>query len=180
MRQTLKIHPDSRCKAVSRIEVEVARFSPEKLALRYVASGATAGLRIPARVPTARADELWKHTCFEVFIRPEPGPDYYEFNFSPSTQWAAYRFDGYRTGMAPANVLAPDIEVRPANNRLEVNVQLDVSSLPLGVPWTLGLSAVIEELGGTKSYWALAHTPGKPDFHHADCFAMRLPAANPA
>src|SRR3546814_3736372 len=32
----------------------------------------------------------------------------------------------------------------------------------------LALSAVIEELDGTKSYWALAHPPGKPDFHHPD------------
>jgi hypothetical protein len=35
----------------------------------------------------------------------------------------------------------------------------------------LGLSAVLEEQDGTKSYWALAHPPGgKPDFHHPDCF----------
>ena len=27
------------------------------------------------------------------------------------------------------------------------------------------------------SYWALAHPPGKPDFHHPDCFALELPAA---
>ena len=37
--------------------------------------------------------------------------------------------------------------------------------------WRLGLSAVIEDTSGRKSYWALAHPPGKPDFHHADCFA---------
>ena len=39
----------------------------------------------------------------------------------------------------------------------------------------LGLSAVIEEHGGAKSYWALAHPPGAPDFHHPDCFAAQLP-----
>jgi hypothetical protein len=36
---------------------------------------------------------------------------------------------------------------------------------------------VIEETNGRKSYWALAHPPGKPDFHHSDCFALGLPAA---
>jgi hypothetical protein len=45
---------------------------------------------------------------------------------------------------------------------------------------TLGLSAVIEEKDGTKSYWALAHPPGKPDFHHKDCFALTLPAPSSA
>ena len=28
-----------------------------------------------------------------------------------------------------------------------------------------------------KSYWALAHPPGKEDFYHFDCFAHELPAA---
>lgn len=39
----------------------------------------------------------------------------------------------------------------------------------------IGLSAVIEEMDGTKSYWALAHPAGKPDFHHPDCFTLELP-----
>jgi hypothetical protein len=36
---------------------------------------------------------------------------------------------------------------------------------------------VIEETNGNKSYWALAHPPGKADFHHADCFALEFPKA---
>jgi hypothetical protein len=43
------------------------------------------------------------------------------------------------------------------------------------IPWQLGLSAVLEETDGTKSYWALAHGQGdKPDFHDPACFAERL------
>ena len=41
--------------------------------------------------------------------------------------------------------------------------------------WELGLSAVLEEKDGTKSYWALAHPTEKPDFHAAGCFVARLP-----
>ena len=36
----------------------------------------------------------------------------------------------------------------------------------------LGLSAILEEEDGTISYWALAHPPGRPDFHHPDCLAL--------
>src|SRR3546814_9971873 len=43
-------------------------------------------------------------------------------------------------------------------------------------PVRVALSAVIEETDGTKSYWALRHPPGKPDFHHPDCFALALGA----
>ncbi len=39
MRQALKLHPDSRCTAVTRIEVEVARPRPGALVLRYVVTG---------------------------------------------------------------------------------------------------------------------------------------------
>jgi len=49
-----------------------------------------------------------------------------------------------------------------------------LSSLPLDARWRLGLSALIEEPSGHKSYWALAHPPGKADFHHPDCFAHEL------
>jgi len=38
-------------------------------------------------------------------------------------------------------------------------------------------STTFEETNGRLSYWALAHPPGKPDFHHPDCFALELPAA---
>jgi hypothetical protein len=40
----------------------------------------------------------------------------------------------------------------------------------------LGLSAVIESCNGSLSYWALRHPAGKPDFHHADAFALGLEA----
>lgn len=46
--------------------------------------------------------------------------------------------------------------------------------------WLGGVSAVIEEADGTKSFWALRHPPGRPDFHHPDCFQLELPAATPA
>ena len=51
------------------------------------------------------------------------------------------------------------------------DVLLDTAALP-PKPWSLGLSAILEEADGTISYWALAHPPGRPDFHHPDCLAM--------
>ena len=44
-----------------------------------------------------------------------------------------------------------------------------------GKSWDLGLSVVLEERDGTKSYWALEHASDKPDFHASDCFAAKLP-----
>ena len=178
MHVALKLHPDSLCAAATRIDVEIARPRPGTLLLSYVVTGRIGDLRRPPVTAAARRDELWRHTCFEAFIRPAPGEAYYEFNFAPSTQWAAYRFDSYRTGMRIADEIgAPQIDVQSAPDRYALQATLELSHLPDAARWRLGLAAVIEETSGRKSYWALAHPPGKPDFHHADCFAHELPPA---
>jgi hypothetical protein len=137
-------------------------------------------VRMPPVMTPERADELWRHTCFEAFVRASSGPEYYEFNFAPSTQWAAYRFSSYRNGMRAAEIGAPAIEVRssPDCTTLQVSLELGrLPDLPSEATWRLGLSALIEDQSGGKSYWALAHPPGKPDFHHADCFALEFSPA---
>jgi hypothetical protein len=173
MRHTLRLHPGSRCVAATQIEVDIARPRPGSLILSYVVSGRISDLRMPPVAEAARADELWRHTCFEAFVRPSAGPGYYEFNFSPSTQWAAYRFDSYRSGMRVATEIdAPRIEVRSGAETYTLQVALEFDGL--SSPFHLGLSAVLEETNGRKSYWALAHPPGKADFHHSDCFTLEF------
>jgi hypothetical protein len=180
MRVCLKRHPDSICDAVTRIDVDVTRSSAGRLLLRYAVTGKIGDLRLPAVAATARADELWQHTCFEAFVGSLSDPTYYELNFAPSTQWAAYRFDGYRSGMSVAAELgAPRIEVQLTSECFTLGAALDLGTLrlPADIARRFGLSAVIEEANGRQSYWALAHPPGKADFHHADCFTQQLPPA---
>jgi hypothetical protein len=181
MRQALRLHPDSRCAAVTGIDVEVARPRPGNLLLRYVVTGTISDLRLPRATSPARTDELWRHTCFEAFIRATPNAAYFEFNLAPSTQWAAYRFGAYRDKMTVASeVAAPRIEVRSSGAAYELQASLalaGLADLPSDALWRLGLSAVVEETSGRTSYWALVHPPGKADFHHADGFAHELPAA---
>lgn len=169
----LKLHPDCRCDAVDRIDVAVARPQPGVLALRYTLSGRIAGVRLAPPAEPLRADELWRTTCCEAFVRPAPGDAYFEFNLAPSTQWAAYHFTSYREGMALAEVAPPAIIT--GANATHVDVDALIYLPPSGAVWALGLSAVIEEDSGQKSYWALAHPPGKPDFHHADAFVLEIP-----
>ncbi len=173
MRRTLIPHPDTPCAAVIAIRVEVTRPQPARLTLRYTLTGDLADLRVPPPAPPTRTDELWKHTCFEAFVLSPPAPAYRELNLAPSTQWAAYRFDGYRQGMAPADIPPPIITVTTSPDRLDLHATITLDLPPS--PWRLGLSAVIEEASGRLSYWALSHPPGRPDFHHADCFTLELP-----
>lgn len=178
MRYALKPHPDSRSSAVSGIEVEVLRHRPGSLILHYFVTGRIGDLFIPPLTPPERTDGLWKHTCFEAFVRAPDAATYYELNFSPSTRWAAYKFTGYRAGMnAASEIETPHIEVQTSTGAYEMRAALILAGLASELLWQLNLSAVIEETSGSKSYWALMHPPGKPDFHHSDCFALELATA---
>lgn len=179
MQQTLARHPDSHSFSVRGVEASALRPRPGLLLLRYQVGGKMEGLRLPAPGAPARTDELWRHTCFEVFIQVPANAEYWEFNFAPSRQWAAYHFDGYRTGMRNAEeIRSPGFETQCADEGYTLQVRLELDQWPVAVQattWSLGLSAVIEETDGQRSYWALAHPPGRADFHHAHSFALQLP-----
>lgn len=180
MRQVLKLHPESPCAAVTAIAAEATRPRAGLLVLRYVLTGSVSDLRLPPPTAPIRADELWRHTCFEAFVSAPNRDGYLEFNLAPSSQWAAYRFTGYRQGMAPVEGLpTPGIEMKSTGEGFELHATLNLeraADLPADASWRLGLSAVIEAADGAISYWALAHPPGRADFHHSDCFAAELPA----
>ena len=128
---------------------------------------------IPEVSDPSRADELWKTTCFEAFLRAAGEETYREWNFAPKGNWAAYDFSGYREGMTAAEVGSPPY-IRMEDNFTWWTVGATIA-VEAAKQWQLGLSAVLEEKDGTKSYWALAHPSEKPDFHAAGCFAARLP-----
>jgi hypothetical protein len=159
------------------IEVTCARVGVDSLWLRYHVEMPLDSLVLPDETEPARTDGLWKTTCFEAFLRLPEAKPYIEFNASPSSQWAAYRFDDYRAGMAELPIgTAPEIGLDASESHFALEVTYALPAEWAGQPLALGLSAVIEESDGTKSYWALAHPPGAPDFHHGDCFALQLAA----
>ncbi len=156
------------------IEARIAATDTDWLQLRWRVEGAGA-LVVPALAGRGRADGLWRTTCFELFVAGEGGA-YAEFNLSPSERWAAYDFSGYRHGMAQrAMPRDPGCTMRGSGATVIFDAAVPRAALP-PLPWRYGLCAVIEEAGGVNSYWALGHPPGKPDFHHPDCFAATLAA----
>lgn len=166
MAVTLTPHPTTPGPQMT-LSVQMERRGAQ-LWLRYEAEGEVQAIAWPAPAH-GRADDLWRHTCFEIFVQTADG--YREFNLSPSGQWATYRFDGYRQGMADAaeTALAPLLDGAADYVALE-----SVIDLPPGAQ-ALGLAAVIEAADGRISYWALAHPSDKPDFHHPDSFVLELP-----
>jgi hypothetical protein len=171
-------HATSPSTAVRSIEARLSRAARGKLAATFTLEGALDHVRVPAPARPRFVQQLWQHTCCEIFVRRSDLPAYHEFNFAPSGEWAAYAFVRYREGTPLADeALDPHISVRRAEGKLELDavIHLDrLSPMHASERLSLGVSAVIEDAEGRLSYWAIAHPSGKPDFHHDDAFALEL------
>jgi len=180
-RAFLLAHPDAGGEFVWSIAAEAQFTAGASLCCRYSLRGDTAQLRLPQARAGRRADGLWRHTCFEAFVSAPGSAGYYEFNFSPALDWAAYRFDDYRTGMSAATLeRAPGLQVRRSSDALELTATVHLQGLALlcdAPALRLALAAVIEENDARLGYWALRHPPGNPDFHHPEGFTLELPSA---
>ncbi|MDF7777123.1 DOMON-like domain-containing protein [Sphingomonas sp. AOB5] len=208
-------HPDTPPAAVAGVTCSLSWQDAGNWVASFIVATPPERLKLPPAATPARTDGLWQRTCFEIFLRDPGTGAYLEFNFSPSGEWAAYRFTGYREGVQPLDLrdpwitstdpdqfdagmrarltalgidpsvvevmlntpMPPEVPKLPETpKQYAINAHLEDAGLAAPRDWEMGISAVIEEADGTKSYWALKHPAGKPDFHHPDCFALELPA----
>ena len=91
----LVCHPAASAIGVASLAVS-AEYLANGLALSFRLTGEPKHILLPLPAAAMQTDGLWQHTCCEAFIATHGAPQYLEFNFSPSAQWAAYRFTDYR------------------------------------------------------------------------------------
>ena len=173
----LKRHPNTSGDAVQGIDVAVSRAGGI-LSLTFRLRADLDRIRVPPQRAPAVVHELWKHTCFEVFIAREGSSEYFELNLSPSSEWAGYQFRDYReiAGLVDEG-LAPRIAVRIGTDGLQLATAIQLALLAPALATAgldIGLSAVIEDRDGRLSYWALNHPAAQADFHHRDTRTLRL------
>ncbi len=171
-------HPLASGEAVRRVAVQVRRTRAGTLALVYAIEGDMGRVCLPPSRAPRRVDQLWRHTCCELFLAERGQMEYYEYNFAPSTEWAVYRFAAYREGMSAVEDAGPlRIAPRACSDRIELTAIVDLNALAprlVDSDLRLAASAVIEEANGHRSYWAFRHPTGRPDFHHPDSFALAI------
>jgi hypothetical protein len=173
-----------------------------RLELDYTLWGDVNDIALPAPAGApGRRDELWRHSCCEVFARPGMGaPEgkpsgkpyderyderydepYFEWNFSPSGDWAAYAFAAYRESRVDLQHSQPACHSRQP--RPDALVLTAAANLPDAPPrtsprtspgWRLNIAAVVEDRAGALSYWALSHPRAYPDFHDRAAFTLTL------
>lgn len=148
------------------------------LRVDYLLSGDLLQITVPEPVADrARRDDLWRHTCFELFAGPRDQTRYLEINVSPSGDWNTYSFTSYREGMALLPVAHFESHCkRRSATELELRFSLELAAADaVGPLHDLAITAVIEHSDGAKSYWALTHTSDRPDFHKRDSFILTAP-----
>jgi len=177
LNKNLICHTGTISTAVRTVLVKVEPQPQGDLHLSYDLTGDFTQIRIPAPQPPAAIDDLWEHTCFEMFVAVEGEAGYHEFNFSPSGQWAAYAFSDYRVRSVWTVSQAPTIRFAKSNGHYLLEAVIAAADLPrnsAAKPLQLGLSAVIEAEDGSRSYWALHHPEARPDFHQRAGFILSL------
>jgi len=171
---------------VQALSVSGALHRSGVLALEFEVTADLRELRFaPATCHARRSDELWRQTCFELFAARNDEPGYCEFNFTPSGEWAAYAFAGYRQARRDAAQNRIDVSTQaaadgPLRLRARMNLAtalgLDAQALARA-SWRLNCSAIIEDNAGALSYWAVRHPGAQPDFHDRAGFAIALGGA---
>ncbi len=159
-------------------------FEGMNLKIQYGMRGDCHSILFPKLSPMPkRIPGLWEHTCFEAFFTWKKNSVYWELNLSPSGDWNLYFFKGYRQGQVEEKRVVSLIQQQTQSCSKEwiQTVEIDIRSLfgeedkvESGSSIWIGLSAVIEQLNQTKTYWAIRHTQSRPDFHSPDNFCLEL------
>jgi hypothetical protein len=172
-------HPATPMPQVDSLDVALSPAGDGGLAAVFECHCCAGALRLPDARPAGAADELWRHTCCELFIGVVGDVAYREFNWSPSGQWAMYGLSDYRVrDWSRLNVTAPAPGIRFVSGAAGWTLQarLDAAALP-GLAHEqieLGVAVVLEAADGNLSYWALRHAATRPDFHRRESFVLRL------
>jgi hypothetical protein len=97
----------------SKVTIEASiKIEPSSIALEFFIKGELEAYIFPSSKASIRADELWRATCFEAFVKNEKSKEYWEFNLSPSGSWNFYHFTSYRDGMSEElRVNKPKVEM---------------------------------------------------------------------
>jgi hypothetical protein len=150
------------------------------LTVHYELAGNLQDIDIPARNhKPSRVKGLWENTCFELFAAAGDESPYREFNLSPSGDWNVFRFERYEEHRRVADLKEDPLftalpfrtEKQPGTFSLDLGFSLE-GIARTDQPLEIGISAVVKS--GTRSFWALAHSGPRPDFHRRDSFVLHL------
>jgi hypothetical protein len=167
MKQTLISHTD-----IKDISI-VANFEQKAnhLYLSFSVKGDIKNYIFPSPSTVKRADELWKGTCFELFLAHANTKEYYEFNISPSLAWNFYSLKDYRS--LPHEVqlrTEPTIQTYKEKNIYTIEYKLEEFYFESFESYNL--TAILLSQTKERTFWSSKQMKGTPDFHNRDYFLL--------
>jgi hypothetical protein len=86
-----------------------------------------------------------------------------------------FRLEGYRSGLREEEAIRGVWMVSELESGFYLQTVLDLNLLGIGdCEIDLSVTAVIAEVSGAISYWALCHAGTEADFHLRDSFVMAV------
>jgi hypothetical protein len=117
-----------------------------------------------------RVIKLWEKTCFEFFLK-NSADEYVEFNFSPCFEWNCFYFKKTGDPLAEWEKMnRPETQILLSIDHFFLMVELKKELFPPGffnqnTELSVGITSVLKNKSGQLSYWALAHSDTRPNFH---------------
>ena len=147
--------------------------------IQYLVTGDISKAKFPPVLQHGqRKNNLWKSTCFELFISPDNHTEYWEYNFSPSHHWALYQFSGYRENQSD-DLSITDLVIttqRTNDQQFELACKAPLPDPIKGHTIDIGVSAVIQDTEDNLYYYALIHCKETADFHNRKSFIISVDA----
>lgn len=141
--------------------------------LEYVLKGNMSQLKglVSQKSLGRRKNDLWKNTCFELFLKESSETNYEEYNFSSAGDWNSYSLKGYREDLQEINsTLIEHFSTVLLADSFHFVVRFK-SILANSTSLEFNPCVILEKQNGEKSYWSLNHcNPQKADFHLTEAF----------
>ena len=143
----------------------------DRISLHFKISGALTNYQFPKKEKLKRANELWKATCFELFLANSKTQSYYEINISPTLHWNIYYLDTYRA--EPKEVIVssePLIKIREDKQSYEIDFELKCEALDLEEFDQYNLAVILLNVENERKFWVVNPVGESPDFHNRGSF----------
>ena len=159
------------------IEIKASlEVNRERVIVEYIVTGELNNYIFEnLKVKQQRANELWKATCFELFISPRESLNYWELNISTSKEWNCYAFDNYKENMREEkNISIPNIEITQKKDTYILSCELNFGIGGVSPEHSnFNLAIILLDTDRVRHFYSINKKNGIVDFHNKDFWKKR-------
>ncbi len=161
MQKILKSH-----KPINNIRISsTLKIVKSQIYISFTLTGALDSYIFPHEQRLERVDELWKSTCFELFLANSNEEEYYELNISPSLGWNFYHLKKYRAEVEEVELLS-EATINVIKEGGNYKIEFKLEGFDFEKSNIYNITAILLTKEGERTFWSLKPMDGTPDFHN--------------